>query len=360
MIRAKCFTLNWIQEKHRTIGNFDPGLLEKTIYVFDLLGRLVKNELDFVFKGGTSLLLLLKNFKRLSIDLDIMCERKIESLPSVFNCVIKNSQFFRWEEDSRAGSDIPKKHFKFYFNSVINNREDYVLLDILKETQVYPNTQFKFINLEFFECESSVKVKVPTINGIVGDKLTTFAPNTVGIPYQQDSQINSMQIIKQLFDLGELFPFVSNLQEIAVSYKAFLSAENSYRHKNYSIDDTLNDTIDTCYLISQLDLRGSIENEQTTILRRGIRQIQSHLINHQFQLNETKLAAARTALLSKMLQTNSTPTSLSLHFDSKKLIEIGQENLSGKLAILNRLKPILPEVFYYWFLFSNLDKYKSK
>ncbi|OGB68622.1 MAG: hypothetical protein A2Y94_02015 [Caldithrix sp. RBG_13_44_9] len=355
MIAVKCFTVDWIYEKRKIAGNVDPGLLEKTIYAFELLGELIYNKLDFVFKGGTSLLLLLQDFRRISIDLDILCDEKMESLQEIFNRVIQSSQFLKWEGDPRKPSGIPKKHFKFYFNSVINNLQDYVLLDILPGSEIFPSTQFVIIDLEFFECESPVKVKIPTVNGLIGDKLTAFAPNTIGIPYRNDEQINSMQIIKQLFDLGELFPFASDIKEVGVSYNAFVAAENGYRNRNYSRDETLNDTIDTCYLISQLDLKGSIENEQTKSLRRGIRQIQSHLMNRQFQLNEVKISAAKTALMAKILQTNTTTTPLPIHYDTNKINDLGNENLAGKLAVLNRLKAILPEAFYYWLLLSDME-----
>ncbi len=359
MIKPKCFTPNWIQQKRRNAGNVDAGLLEKTIYAFDLLGRVVNNKLNFVFKGGTSLLLLLENFRRLSIDVDVLCDSNPESLKPIFDRTIKDSNFTEWKEDPRTASEIPKKHFKFYFNSVVNNRADYILLDILYGSNIFPETQSKPIDLELFECDIPVKVKVPTINGIIGDKLTAFAPNTVGIPYQVNDQVKSMQIIKQLFDLGELFSFASNLQEITASYQAFLAAENGYRKKNYTADQTLDDTIETCYLISQLRLRKSKENEQTEILRRGIQQIQSHLINRPFRLNDAKLAAAKTVLMAQMLRTNSTPTTLPIRFENDKLDEISEENLSGKFVILNRLKAILPEAFYYWLLFSRLAKTKS-
>jgi hypothetical protein len=301
----------------------------------------------------------LPQFNRLSIDIDILCDESDKILNQIFDQLVTDSPFDLWEENPREHVSIPKKHFKFYFNSVINNRADYILLDILQGSNIFPKTQSKPVNLEFFECENQVKVKVPTINGILGDKLTAFAPNTIGISYQVKGQVNSMQIIKQLFDLGELFSFASNLQEITASYQAFLAAENGYRNKNYSMDQTLNDTVETCFIISQMDLRGSVENEQTEILRRGIRQVQSHLINRQFQLIDAKLATAKIALMAQMLRTNSTPTTLPIRFDNNTLNEISMENLSGKFVILNRLKAILPEAFYYWLLFSTLDKNRN-
>ena len=52
----------------------DPSLIERTLYAFGLLEALVRVGLDFTFKGGTSLLLLLPKPKRLSTDIDIVVE----------------------------------------------------------------------------------------------------------------------------------------------------------------------------------------------------------------------------------------------------------------------------------------------
>ena len=73
MIVRHCYTSKWIAEKRDALRVADPGLLEKCIHALELLGRLSeKNEFEFVFKGGTSLVLLLENLRRLSIDIDIV------------------------------------------------------------------------------------------------------------------------------------------------------------------------------------------------------------------------------------------------------------------------------------------------
>lgn len=52
----------------------DPGLLEKVLYAFGLLEALRRVELPFIFKGGTSLLLILDKPRRLSTDVDIIVD----------------------------------------------------------------------------------------------------------------------------------------------------------------------------------------------------------------------------------------------------------------------------------------------
>ena len=43
------------------------------------------------------------------------------------------------------------------------------------------------------------------LDDILGDKLTAFAPNTTGIPYEKSGLSRAMEIIKQLYDIGNLF-----------------------------------------------------------------------------------------------------------------------------------------------------------
>jgi len=63
MIRRKCFQEKWIRSKSKEI-RIDPNLIERTIYAFELLSLLVKENINFVFKGRTGLMLLIPDFKR--------------------------------------------------------------------------------------------------------------------------------------------------------------------------------------------------------------------------------------------------------------------------------------------------------
>lgn len=52
----------------------DPAIIERTIYAFGLLEAISKVGLSFIFKGGTSLIVLLNKPRRLSTDIDIIVE----------------------------------------------------------------------------------------------------------------------------------------------------------------------------------------------------------------------------------------------------------------------------------------------
>ena len=66
MISKECITLEWIKKVSAQNKNADKILVEKAIRTLLLLEGLVEEKLDFVFKGGTSLMLLLDSTKRLS------------------------------------------------------------------------------------------------------------------------------------------------------------------------------------------------------------------------------------------------------------------------------------------------------
>jgi hypothetical protein len=72
MINPACFEKEWIENfrKQKEFSRINPPVLEKMIHALYLLQNLKKQGLNFVFKGGTSLILLLENARRFSVDID--------------------------------------------------------------------------------------------------------------------------------------------------------------------------------------------------------------------------------------------------------------------------------------------------
>lgn len=77
MLIKENFTLEHLIDlkKNRHVDNF---ILERSIYAFGLLDALSKVNMPFIFKGG-SLMLLLKQPRRLSTDIDIIVEPGYQS-----------------------------------------------------------------------------------------------------------------------------------------------------------------------------------------------------------------------------------------------------------------------------------------
>ena len=71
MLSKGNFTLEHVMDlkKNRIVDSF---ILERSIYAFGLLEALCRVDMPFIFKGGTSLMLLLDQPRRLSTDIDIV------------------------------------------------------------------------------------------------------------------------------------------------------------------------------------------------------------------------------------------------------------------------------------------------
>ena len=76
--------------------NASPILAEQAIHCLELVSELADNGLSFQFKGGNSLLMLLKEPKRFSIDVDIATDKPREEIELVLDDIIsKNKRFYR-------------------------------------------------------------------------------------------------------------------------------------------------------------------------------------------------------------------------------------------------------------------------
>lgn len=130
--------------------------LERCIHALELVGRLSGAGLDFVFKGGASLVLLLDPVRRLSIDVDIATSEPIERIKAVLDQVAKNKPPFRaWEHQAKRDRDAPPtRHFKIYFPSAAGQvAESFILLDVITTAHNYPVTDRRAIAASFVRLE---------------------------------------------------------------------------------------------------------------------------------------------------------------------------------------------------------------
>jgi hypothetical protein len=126
-----------------------------------------------------------------------------EDLPDILDKVIKQGVFTRWKDDNdrKNAQNVPIAHYKFYFPSRIGNRsgEEPILLDVLFSSNPYPQlTERRVVHPWLITRGDHITVQMPTLESIMGDKLSAFAPNTTGILYEKGRPV---EIIKQLYDL---------------------------------------------------------------------------------------------------------------------------------------------------------------
>ena len=301
MISKKAFTKEYIQELHEKTGS-DPALLERVIFAFGLLEAIRKVNLPFCFKGGTSLMLLLKHPKRLSTDIDII----VEPGTCIDEYIKKAGKIFPFVdvvEDIRVGKNkIEKRHFRFMFYSPVSNRNFSILLNVVFEKLPYQNTIFKAIENDFLIYEGeNLMVAVPTVNSILGDKLTAFAPHTTGIPFGIKKEL---EIIKQLFDCGSLFDVMDNYDEVKDTYAHIVKSELSFRGLLIPVHDVLADTIGACLCIVS---RGNINGTDYKYYMQGISRIRNHIIGNKFTGEIAGVYASKILYLSASILANSEP-----------------------------------------------------
>jgi len=101
MIDNKTLDIEWINEVSTKNRKADKILVEKVIRALYLLEGLTKVDLEFVFKGGTALMLLMDSSKRLSIDIDIVLYNETEDIEKLFAEIISQQSFTKFELQER-------------------------------------------------------------------------------------------------------------------------------------------------------------------------------------------------------------------------------------------------------------------
>lgn len=348
MLSRQCFRREWIEARRAELGGGDPTLIEKTIHAFALLCHLVRRGVPLVFKGGTSLMLRLPRPRRLSIDVDVLCSLPAEELDPVLAEVGRTAPFLRHEEDPRDPRRLPaRRHFKFFYAPCDpNNRTPHVLLDVVTDRPVYPHCSQVPVQSPLFLIEEEVRVAVPTVEGLLGDKLTAFATNTVGMSCTENL---AMQVMKQLFDVGQLFDAARDFAAVAATYEAVFRAENGYRGNRFTRVDALNDTLETARRLCHHGHKGAVHHGHQALLERGRKALVSHLIGGSFTAAEAKVAAAKAAFLAARLR-DSNPPGLNpgFRYDVGRAAGLAGAKLPD--PVLQRLRAGNPEAFHYWSL----------
>ncbi len=312
MILPSSYTKEWIEEKRITYPKSDPTIMEKVIYALALVEQLSQTNFSFIFKGGTSLLLILPEPKRFSIDVDIVTTENREKVEETLTSICTLGLFTNWELDElrsyKAG--IPKAHYLLSFKSNLDSRERVLLLDVLYEEHGYPALVNAPIVNEWIQTDDNyIRVQIPSIDSITGDKLTAYAPNTIGIHFKvehPDGRVTEkqMEVMKQLFDLGILFDKVNDLNHFKQSFENTAQKEIAYRvDQTITNEHVLNDIINTSLMISSWGKFFDPKNDFIHI-GTGLTQLKSFIYDGAFRIDEAVLASSKAAYLAAIVLTN--------------------------------------------------------
>ena len=354
MISLENLTEENLAAVSRSLQLNEIAVLERMFHAFILLDRLTETGLDFIFKGGTSVLLHTSDPKRLSVDIDIVCSEDITKFEKALtNVVCKNPPFLRYEKLNRGAYRQPKRrHYKFYYPTKFAGSagELFILLDVVEEKCPILNVETRKISIPFIKQTGDTFVKTPCAEALLADKLTAFAPHTIGVPFRRSnalSETQEHQVFKQLFDIGQ-FPLEQlNLDVVRNNYFSIANAEASFKGGKFLPEDALLDTIGIAFDIACLDLPRKNFSEEP-FLRAGIAKLQRNLIRgEKFDFKKAKHISARTACLAAAFLTDH---KFPFYEQTPETVEKLRTNrFFDVIAILDKLKRTNIETYWYWY-----------
>jgi hypothetical protein len=348
MIKLQSYTVQWLEAKMKENEAHSYDLGEKMVYAFTLLEQLQLKGLHFIFKGGTCLALMFDRFHRFSKDVDIIVSEKPANLTQIFDAVIADSPFLRWEQSVRMNDEfaVPKEHYKFFYKLTKASKypEQPVLLDIIFVESSYPATRLENVSHPFLDTEEPhTKITIPTVDSIAGDKLTAFAPSTIGVPQGKNKAV---EIVKQLFDLNVLYDKIESPPIVAQCFEQTAAMVIKHYKKDYSFVQVYQDIIDTSFVMA---MGGKHNPELHREIKSGVVALSQYLSKKtNFGYDKALIAAAKIAWLAVCLMKGKNP--LSINWKPGMAGELKNTKIEHPYyKCLNKaLKAGYPEAWFYW------------
>ncbi len=342
MIDIRSHAIEWITDLRNKLGKrIDPKLIEKVIYALTFLEQMQLNNLNFVFKGGTSLLLATETPRRFSIDVDIITEEPQDKIEEILEKISQLDMFIRWEDDNdrKHTPEAPIGHFKMFYKSAVDGHEEPILLDLLYTPNPYPETkEYPIKHNWLLTSGKDTMVMLPTFEAILGDKLTAFAPKTTGILYSKQRPV---EIIKQLYDIAFLFDRITDLNVVKQSYARVVQEEIGFRKLTIEAKDVLEDTRKASYTLAERDTKA----EDFRHLQTGIKNFTNFTIDR-FSIEEAILAASKVAYLISLFNKEEIESLERFDHPLESKDWLIEDPAYNKL---NKLKKTHPEAFFYWY-----------
>jgi hypothetical protein len=236
--------------RHRL--NASPELAEQAVHCLELVAELCEGGLSFQFKGGNSLLLILSEPKRFSIDVDIASDKSREEIESVLDAIVpKYGVFTRWERRQHKTKPwLPMSSYYLYYNSVVTDAPaPNIMLDVQMRRSAY-KTEFKPVSCGALYV-SGAKVELPVPSSIISDKLLTLGPSTLGIPLGRGK---GAQRLKHVYDVSRLSATKPDVAEMRESFRSCLKQENELQDTGHTVGEVVKDTLRFLWTTACLDV----------------------------------------------------------------------------------------------------------
>ena len=222
-------------------GLASAQLCELVVHCLELVAQLAACDFTFRFKGGNSLLLLLQEPQRFSIDVDIVTTSTKDEMIDLVEGITKRCDVFTRQETRAPKTKpwLPMISFKLFFESLYQKPEDaFVMLDAVLEPPPYGGVERSVTCMEIYRSEQ--RVEVPSVSGLIGDKLLTIGPSTLGIPLGKNKEA---QRLKHVFDVSRLSREPWDAAEVRASIVGCMAQENRIQQRECSYEAVVEDTV---------------------------------------------------------------------------------------------------------------------
>jgi hypothetical protein len=266
------------------------ALAEQAVHCLELVAQLSEAGLSFQFKGGNSLLLILDKPRRFSIDVDIATNEPRERIESCLNTLVRESGvFIKWTKRQHATKPwLPlASYFCFYKSHFVGDADAFVMLDAQLTRSPYATRRAPVRCGNLYSADA--KAEIPLASSIIGDKLLTLGPSTLGIPVGKGKEA---QRLKHVFDVSLLLATNPLLHEIRKALLSCLDHENKLQEKTLALSHVLADTLAFCASGREYPDVPPIRETMTPVLIENIRGLAA-FAGHLFSKNYTWAALKR-------------------------------------------------------------------
>ncbi len=275
-----------------------PQLAEDAVHCLELVAELSQIGLSFQFKGGNSLLLILPAPQRFSIDVDIATDEPKNRIEEGLNQICAEfGVFTSWEPRRHKTKPwLPMSSYYLNYRSALE-AETFrsIMLDVQLRRSPYET------RMEAVRCgtlySSDAMVELPLGASIMGDKLLTMGPETLGIPLGKGKEA---QRLKHVFDVSTLLADGADLEKVRRSFDGCLVQENEIQNTLISAEAVLSDTLRFCAsTLPHASIPEDVVIDSAVLEEnvRGLAPFEKHLFRETYSWEMLRYDMARVALL---------------------------------------------------------------
>ncbi len=270
-------------------------LAEQALHCLELVCELSEMGVPYQFKGGNSLLLILDKPQRFSIDVDIATNLTGAEIEAALTGIVdRYGVFTRWEKRQHKTKPwIPLASYYLFYKSMFTDASDVnIMLDAQLHISPYRCEKVKVICGDLFKSDTGVEVPLP--ESIIGDKLLTLGPRTLGIPVGKGK---AAQRLKHVFDVARLLEMHPSLTAIRESFTNCLTFENGLQGRTITSDEIVRDTLESCWSVVHCDEPSAMAGDGSILAEHcnGLAPFAAHLFRDGYSWADLRYDMARVA-----------------------------------------------------------------